>query len=457
MSETLAPRRSSRNRWLAAAGLVALAGALAWWLWPAGEAAPGARGPGGGSLTAPAGRPRFREMGGAAVPVRLATVQRGEYPVELKALGTVTAYNTVQVLPRVDGQLVEVLFDEGQAVEAGQLLARIDPRPYRAALERAEGDLEQRRAELNNAELDLRRYQDLHAEDSIARQTLDSQQALVAQLRGSLKSLAAARAEARLDLEFSEVRAPIAGRLGLRQVDVGNLVSSGSATPLVTITQITPISVSFTLPEAELPALLARLQAGASLPVEAWDRGERNRLAEGVLASLDNQIDTATGTLRLKARFANADQRLFPNQFVNVRLLLDTHREVLLVPAAAVQFGSSGTFVYVVDADNRVQLRRVTVATGNGELSLIGEGLEAGERVVLEGTDRLRDGALVEVVEGAFKPAAAPGPAGAGAAPRGERADAGEAARVPGERTQGERAPSERPARAPATGAGNAD
>lgn len=425
MSEINHPTRSSRNRWLAGGIVVLLAAALAWWQWPATDqpASEGARGPGGGSLSGPGGRPGgFRGMGmGGPVPVRLATAALGDYAVELKALGTVTAFNTVSVLPRVDGQLVKVLFEEGQLVKAGQMLAQIDPRPYRAALDKAEGDLAERRAELKNAELDLKRYQGLYAEDSIAKQTLDTQQATVEQLRGGLQSLQAAVAEARLNLEFTEVKAPIAGRLGLRQVDVGNLVTSGGTTPLVTITQTAPITVSFTLPEAELPALLARHRGGEALKVEAWDRGERQRLAEGVLASLDNQIDTATGTVKLKARFENGDERLFPNQFVNVRLLLETRREALLLPAAAVQFGSAGTFVYVVGADNKVIVRPVTVAASNGEQSLIGAGLAAGEQVVLEGTDRLREGSTVEVVEGAAKevtPPVAPAPA---TNPRGER------------------------------------
>jgi multidrug efflux system membrane fusion protein len=429
MSELNLPNRSSRNRWLAIAGVVLLAGALAWWLWPADESASqqgAARGPGGGSLSGPGGRPGgpggFRGMGmGGPVPVRLATAALGEFPVELKALGTVTAYNAVNVLPRVDGQLAKVLFEEGQLVKAGQVLAQIDPRPYRAALDKAEGDLQERRAELKNAELDLKRYQGLYAEDSIAKQTLDSQQSTVEQLRGGLKSLEAAVAEARLNLDFTEIKAPITGRLGLRQVDAGNLVTSGNATPLVTITQTTPITVSFTLPEAELPALLARHRTGESLRVEAWDRGERQRLAEGVLASLDNQIDTTTGTVKLKARFENADERLFPNQFVNVRLLLETRREALLLPAAAVQFGSSGTFVYVVDADNKVKVRQVAVTASNGEQSLIGAGLQVGEQVVLEGTDRLREGSTVEVVEGAFKEATPPVAPASGSNPRGER------------------------------------
>lgn len=455
MSRLSAPHASSRQRWLLGAVVLLLAVALAWWWWPQPVAeAPAARGPGmPGMGGGPGGR--FRGMGGGgAVPVRLTEARLGDYAVELKALGTVQAYNSVSVRPRVDGELVEVLFEEGAQVKAGQLLARIDPRSYRAALNQAEGNLLERRAELKNAELDLKRYQGLYAEDSIAKQTLDSQQASVEQLRGSLKSLEAQVAEARLKLDFTEVRAPIDGRLGLRQVDVGNLVSSGDATPLVSIAQTAPITVSFTLPEAELPAVLARYRQGAALAVEAWDRGERNRLAEGVLASLDNQIDTATGTVRLKARFENADERLFPNQFVNVRLRVDTRREALLLPAEAVQFGNSGTFVYVVGADDKVEVRPVRVETGNGEQSLIAEGLAAGEKVVLEGTDRLRAGSTVEVVEGAFKPATPPAaPGAAGAAPRGEAGEHASDGRLQG--TAPGAAQSERPA--PAAAAGKAD
>ena len=429
MSEINLPTRSSRNRWLASGGVVLLAVALAWWLWPKGEQGTqpeGARAPGsGGSLSGPpAGRPRFRDMrGSGAVPVKLTEAVRGDYAVELKALGTVTAFNTVNVLPRVDGQLVKVLFEEGQQVKAGQVLAQIDPRPYQAALLQAEGNLQQSRAELKNAEVDLVRYQGLFAEDSIAKQTLDTQQAKVEQLRGTLKSLEGSVAEARLNLDYTEVRAPIAGRLGLRQVDVGNLVSSSSTTPLVTITQTAPIAVSFTVPEAELPQVLKRFRAGEKLAVEAWDRGERERLSVGTLASLDNQIDTATGTVKLKARFENADELLFPNQFVNVRLRVDTRRDATLVPVAAVQFGSSGTFVYVVGEDSKVKVRPVVVSASNGEHSVIGEGLAAGERLVLEGTDRLRDGSQVEVVDGAAKPAE-PATRVSDKAPQGQRGPA---------------------------------
>lgn len=418
--------RSSRNRWLAGGIVVALGAAAAWWLWPAGErqAADGQRpGASGGSLSGPP-RGGLRAMaagGGAGMPVavRLAAAVRGDFPVELKALGTVTAYNTVSVRARVSGQLTKVAFVEGQQVKAGDLLAQIDPRPYRVALQQAEGTLQQSRAELQNAELDLSRYEALYAEDSVARQTRDTQRAQVEQLRGTLKNLEAAVASARLNLDFTEVRAPLAGRLGLRQVDVGNLVTSSDSTPLVTITEIRPISISFTLPESDLAAVLRPYRAGETLRVEAWDRSESQRLATGVLASLDNQIDTATGTVKLKARFENGDEMLFPNQFVNVRLLVETRRDAVLIPSAAVQFGSRGTFVYVVDGEGKAQVRLVKVLASSGAQSLVGDGVAVGERLVVEGIDRLREGSKVQPVDEQAGPGAPA--AEQGGKPRGER------------------------------------
>lgn len=376
--------RPSRRRLFTIAALLAVA-LLAWWAWSAQKS----RGQGG------TGRPPV-----AAVPVRTAEVRLGDFPIELKALGTVTAANTVNVRARVNGQLVKVPFEEGREVKAGDLLALIDPRPFEVALAQAEGILQENRAQLRNAELDLKRYEGLYAQDSIARQRLDTQQALVAQLQGTVKSNQAAVRDARLNLEYTQVRAPISGRLGLRQVDIGNLVTSADSTPLVTITQTQPIAVEFTLPEGEVPAVLKRLRAGAQLDVEAWDRGERDRLAQGRLQSLDNQIDLATGTLRLKARFENEGHVLFPNQFVNVRLRVDTREQAILIPSAALQFGSRGTFVYVVGPDGKAALRRVAAGPGSGPVTVIEEGLAVGERVVLEGVDRLRDGSRVEVIDG---------------------------------------------------------
>ena len=343
-------------------------------------------------------------MGGAPgpwsgpVPVRVTTVTQGDFEVELKALGTVTALNTVNVRSRVEGELVKLMFEEGQLVKAGDLLAQIDPRPYQVALQQAEGTLGQNQAQLKNAEIDLARYKGLFAEDSIARQTLDTQEALVGQYRGTVKSNQAAVAEARLNLDFTRIRAPIAGRLGLRQVDIGNLITAGDTTPLVVITQVQPISVSFTLAENELAPVLARVRNNEKLQVQARDRNEKAVLAEGVLHSLDNQIDIATGTVKLKARFENADESLFPNQFVNVRLRVETRQGATLIPSAALQYGSRGTFVFLLDANDKVVVRAVSVGASDGATTLISDGLTVGERLVLEGTDKLKDGSAVEII-----------------------------------------------------------
>jgi multidrug efflux system membrane fusion protein len=378
--------RNLSRQWLIGSIALAVLVLLLWWLWPAKPEAP----PGGMR------RGPFGDAG--PVPVRLAPVTQGSFAVELKALGTVTAYNTVNVRPRVDGELVKLLFKDGQQVKAGDLLAVIDPRPYQIALQQAQGALQENQAQLRNAEVDLARYRGLFAEDSIAKQTLDTQEALVNQYRGGLKSLQANVASAQLNLDFTQVRAPIAGRLGIRQADVGNLLSSGDTTPLVVITQTLPISVVFTLPEAELPAVTEQLRAEQKLVVEAWDRSESNKLAEGELESLDNLIDTATGTIKLKARFENAEQSLFPNQFVNIRLRVKTLENAVLMPASAIQFGGTGTFTYVVDAEDKVQLTPVKVSAGNGQVSVVEMGPKPGDRVVLEGTDSLRSGNKVTVV-----------------------------------------------------------
>jgi multidrug efflux system membrane fusion protein len=380
---TTRPRNLSRQWLLGSLALLVLA-LLLWWFWPS-------------PAEAPKGRGRFGDMG--PVPVRVASVTQGNFPIELKALGTVTAYNRVNVRSRVEGELVKLLFKDGQQVKAGDLLAVIDPRSYEIALQQAQGALQESQAQLRNAELDLARYRGLYAEDSIARQTLDTQQALVNQYRGGIKSLQAAVASARLNLDFTQIRAPISGRLGIRQADVGNLLSSGDALPLVVITQTLPIAVIFTLPEAELPAVVQQLRAGEILTVEAWDRSEKLKLADGVLESVDNLIDTATGTVKLKARFANAEELLFPNQFVNVRLRVKTLQNVTLMPAAALQFGASGTFAYLVDGEDKVQLTPISIGASDGQLSVVEQGLKPGDRLVLEGTDRLRSGNQVEVID----------------------------------------------------------
>lgn len=370
--------------WLMTTAVV-IGAVLLWWLMPSGKTEQGK----GGRPNSPWDGP---------VPVRLTEVSSGDFNIELKALGTVTALNTVNVRPRVDGELVKVLFEEGQLVKAGDPLAQIDPRPYQVALQQAEGTLAQSQAQLKNAEIDLARYQGLYAEDSIAKQTLDTQVALVGQYRGTVKSNQAAVADARLNLEFTQIRAPISGRLGLRQVDVGNLLSSSDTTPLVVITQVEPIAVNFTLPEKDLPEVLAKVRDNQKLQVQAWDRDERTQLSEGELHSLDNQIDVATGTVKLKARFSNAGERLFPNQFVNVRLRIATRSQATLIPSAAVQFGARGTFVFVLGQDDKVEIRSVKVAASNGATSLVEEGVKVGERLVLEGTDKLKAGSQAQVI-----------------------------------------------------------
>ncbi|MFG0322814.1 MdtA/MuxA family multidrug efflux RND transporter periplasmic adaptor subunit [Pseudomonas sp. zjy_13] len=400
----------SLRRWLVGLLILLLVAALAWWLWPAAtpahkEASGGRGGKGVGMI---GGRPGF---GGSSdpVPVRVVPARTGDFPLYYKALGTVTATNTVNVRSRVAGELVKIHFKEGQRVKAGDLLAEIDPRPYRIALQQAEGTLAQNQAQLKNAQVDLARYKGLYAEDSIAKQTLDTAQAQVAQFQGLVKTNQAQVNDARLNLDFTQIRAPISGRVGLRQLDLGNLVAANDTTALVVITQTEPINVAFTLPETELSTVLERYRSGASLPVEAWDRSDSKLQSTGVLGSIDNQIDTTTGTLKFKGRFENKDLALFPNQFVNVRLLADTLKQVVMAPAAAIQFGNDGTFAYVVNEQSTVNVRKLKVGASDGENSVILDGLKAGDRLVLEGTDRLREGTQVEVVEDSSQVPTSPG------------------------------------------------
>nr|WP_279153574.1 MdtA/MuxA family multidrug efflux RND transporter periplasmic adaptor subunit [Pseudomonas mosselii] len=398
----------SPRRWLFGLLILLLVALLAWWLWPAATVHKEGGGHRPGKGLGMGGRPGFGAST-EAVPVRVEPVRVGDFPLYYKALGTVTATNTVNVRSRVAGELVKVHFREGQQVKAGDLLAEIDPRSYRIALQQAEGTLAQNQAQLKNAQVDLARYKGLYAEDSIAKQTLDTAEAQVGQFQGLVKTNQAQVNEARLNLEFTQIRAPISGRVGLRQLDLGNLVAANDTTALVVITQTQPIIVAFTLPETQLDTVLARYRSGASLPVEAWDRGDQKLQSTGVLGSLDNQIDVATGTLKFKGTFQNTDHALFPNQFVNVRLLADTLKQVVLAPAAAIQFGNDGTFAYVVNAENTINVRKLKVGASDGENTVIVEGLAAGERLVLEGTDRLREGTKVDVVEDSSQVPTTPG------------------------------------------------
>lgn len=392
------PRNS--RRWLFGLLVVLVVAVLCWKFWP--DSAAPKEGAGQKAAAGQAGRaggmrPGF---GGAAgpIPVRVAPAVKGDFPLYYKALGTVTALNTINVRSRVGGELIKISFEEGQMVKAGDLLAEIDPRPYQNALLQAEGTLLQNQAQLKNAQVDVERYRGLFREDSIAKQTLDTAEALVGQYQGTVKTNQAAVNDAKLNLEFTKIRAPIAGRVGLRQLDVGNLVAANDTAALAIITQTQPISVAFTLPENSLEVVLTRYRTGAKLPAEAWDRGDTKIQATGVLQSLDNQIDVTTGTLKFKARYDNRDQALFPNQFVNIHLLADTLKDVILAPSAAIQFGTNGTFVYALDGDKKVTIRALKIGASDGENTVVTEGLAAGDRVVLEGTDRLKEGSEVEVV-----------------------------------------------------------
>jgi multidrug efflux system membrane fusion protein len=336
-------------------------------------------------------------MGGMPGPVKVVTVKKAPLDFTLKAIGTVTAFNTVTVRSRVDGDLQDLAFTDGQKVEEGDLLAQIDPRSFQVQLDQALGQQKQNEAQLQNAQRDLQRYQILFKQNSIARQQVDAQAALVQQFLGSRKSDQAAVDNAKLQLSFTRIVAPISGRLGLRKLDRGNMINASSTDGLVVITQTQPISVLFTLPQAQLPDVLAQVRAGKKLAVELYGRDDVTHIATGELMSIDNQIDVATGTLKLKARFANEDESLFPNQFVNVRLRVDT-AEAVVVPTLAVQQGSVGAFVYQVDDDNKVHVQPIVAGRVDGRRMAVESGITEGQRVVTEGLDRLREGAKVDVM-----------------------------------------------------------
>jgi multidrug efflux system membrane fusion protein len=333
-----------------------------------------------------------------AMPVRVVKAERRDLPVYLKAIGTVTPFNTVTVQSRVTGQLLRVVFEEGQQVEKGQLLAEIDPEPYRIQLAQAEGQLGQNQAQLQTAQADLERFQQLFEKKLVTVQEMDNQRALVRERQSAVASDQAEVDDARLQLAYTRIEAPIAGRLGLRRVDEGNLIRANDAAGLVTITQTRPIAVMTTVPEVDLPKVLEPLRGGEPLTVEAWDRSEQKLLARGFLKTVDNQIDLATGTLKLKAEFPNEDESLFPNQFVNVRVRVRTLQDAVVIPSAAVQFGSRGTYVYVIDEKSKATVRAIVLGAAEGLEQAVTSGLQPGDAVVLEGIDRLREGRDVVVV-----------------------------------------------------------
>jgi multidrug efflux system membrane fusion protein len=330
-------------------------------------------------------------------PVTAVPAQVRDMGVYLNGLGTVTPVSTVTVRSRVDGQLMEVRYREGEMVKKGALLATIDPRPFQAQLLQAEGQMARDREQLKNARLDLARYRTLWQENSIPRQQLDTQEALVRQLEGVLKFDEGQVATARLQLIYSRITAPISGRVGLRLVDAGNIVHSADTSGLVVITQLQPITVVFPIAEDGIAPVLAKLKTGARLPVEAFDREQQRKVAEGTLLTIDNQVDTTTGTVRFRAVFPNDDGALFPNQFVNARVLAAIKKGAIVIPTAAIQRGPQGVFVFVVGGDKTAEMRHVRTGVTNEDGTAIEAGLRGGDLVVVDGAERLKAGSRVEV------------------------------------------------------------
>src|ERR1700761_2384731 len=404
------PRSGGRTVLAAILVLLVVAG-IVWWTRqnPAQQQAGGGGGRRGG--------------GGAPMSIVPETVGKGDIGVNLNALGTVTSLATVTIRTQISGYLTKVVFKEGDEVKKGDLLAEIDPRPYEAALAQQRGQLARDEATLKGAQVDLARYQGLAAQNAVPHQQLDTQIALVATDQGAVEADRAMVKAAEVNLAYTKIVSPLDGRVGLRQVDQGNYVTPGDTNGIVVVTQLQPMSVIFTLPEDNVLAVTKPMHAGQSLQAVAMDRGNTQKLATGALTNIDNQIDTATGTFKLRAQFDNADESLFPNQFVNVQLLVDTKRDQMVVPTSAIQRGAPGTFVYLVGPDSTVSVRPVKLGVAQGERQAIVSGLAIGDTVVTDGVDRLRDGAKV-ILPGAQPPA--PGEGGGAGGRRHHRGQNGE-------------------------------
>jgi multidrug efflux system membrane fusion protein len=386
-----ATRPAAPRRRAVAAGLllVLLAAGLAWWLGPWRGQAP---------------RPARAPVTALPQPVREATAVSGDFPVTLTELGTVTPVYTVTVISQIAGYLMQVEFAEGQIVKQGQEIALVDPRPYQVMLEQDEGQLAVDQATLGQARMDLARYSRLNRQDSIARQTYEDQVYVVQQYEGKVKVDQAAIDNAKLDLVYCHIVAPIDGRIGLRLVDPGNFVQPNSTTGIAVIAQLQPITVIFTLPEDNVPEVLAALRRQGSLRVAAYDRSDSRHLADGTVFAIDSEINTTTGMVNLRASFDNKDEALFPNQFVNAHLLVSTVHDAVIVPHAALLNGAPGDYVYVINADHTVSVRPVTAGPRDQDRVVIAHGLKPGEHVVIDGADRLRDGAHVTIAAAPARP-----------------------------------------------------
>ena len=380
MEGTTPTRRPSRRVWVVCVVLAALAGIGAYVAF---------KGPGRAQSAAP-------PTGARPVPVVVSPARSGDLSVYLSGIGSVTPLSTVTVRSRVDGQLMRTLFQEGQTVKAGDLLAEIDPRPFETQLTQAEGQLAKDEAALNNARLDLERYRSLVKGGFIPQQQLDTQASTVSQLAAAIKSDQGQIDSIRLQLTYTRILAPITGRAGLRLVDPGNMVHANDAGGLVVLTQVEPIAVLFTIPQDNLPAVLARQRQGGALPVEAYDREGRTKIATGVLVAIDNQIDVGTGTVRLKASFENRQGELFPNQFVNARVQVDVLKGAVLVPNDAIQRGAQGPFVYVAKPDKTVELRKVSLGPTEGGVTAVRDGVTAGDALIVDGADKVQERSRVE-------------------------------------------------------------